>query len=223
MKPSTQSDQTLRIVHDGMNPVTELEHSSDQSSRDRGTQLMAEEHPGSSADLRLVDSITSAPEPGIRRALSLVEQPPTLRRTTTETGDLGFNTEVDQIIADARSDRLKKKSSKMQTYRITRLTTHAADSFAWHSSAVLTKMILLPLEAMYWQASARCFQSLIQQGPGGLSLSSHGSQHLLLRYWQLWRPVLLSFGLEFAVRSLAWRVFLDVALRYGKQFEWGKF
>ena len=228
LHPNSVHEQSLRVIHnsadqpivrqtiDGTAVLSQSEQMGDQT-----------QHPAPApAPAPIMEDSSTALEPGIRRASSLSQTPPTLQRAVTEDGDLAFAGEVDNLLAVSRTGRLtrrKKRFAGTEIYRVTRLTTHAADSFAWHSSGIMADILMLPLEALYWRVAALWFQQLSGGPHQRFTLSSLDSLQMPLRDWNLWRTVLLSFGIECALRGMLWRVFLSIVLQYERQFEWGRF
>lgn len=172
----------------------------------------------------------ATPEPGIRRATSLSTTTPRPIRRPTETNGPDFDDEMEAMLAEARrreTRRKKVKSKDNRECRMTRLTTHAIDSLAWHSSAIITSLVMLPIDAMYYRSLASWFISTtglagsssvlaVSDWAGGISSRIPGR-------WPYHRMLLLNAGLECLVRGAIWQIGCRVALSYGRSFGWGDF
>jgi len=172
----------------------------------------------------------ATPEPGIRRATSLSTTTPRPVRRPTETNGPEFDNEIEAMLAEARRERTPRKKAKPKDnreYRMTRLTTHAIDSLAWHSSAIVTSLVMLPIDAMYYRSLAGCFVSATEYAGAlpvlAVSDWSGGAGRMGPDRWGYYRMLLLSLGLECLVRGAIWQVGCHVALSYGQWFGWGKF
>lgn len=172
----------------------------------------------------------ATPEPGIRRATSLSTTTPRPVRRPTETNGADFDDEMEAMLAEARRDRTPRKKVKTKDsrqYRMTRLTTHATDSLAWHSSAIITSLVMLPIDAMYHRSLASWFISVTGYAgvhpvlPMGNWLGGIGGEGP--SWWRYYRMLLLSLGVECLVRGAVWQVGCRVALSYGRWFGWGQF
>lgn len=172
----------------------------------------------------------ATPEPGIRRATSLSTTTPRPVRRPTETNGPDFDEEMEALLAEARRETTSRKKAKAKDdrqYRITRLTTYAVDSLAWHSSAIITNLVMLPIDAIYYRSLASWFFSVTGSAGGSPVLPvgdwSGGSSHAGTTRWQYHRMLLLSLGLECLVRGAIWQVGHRVVLSYGRWFSWEKF
>ncbi|KAK5099397.1 hypothetical protein LTS08_005979 [Lithohypha guttulata] len=170
------------------------------------------------------------PEVGIRRAISLSQTTPRPTRRLTETNGLYPDQEIEAMLAEARRKKRSrhKKKDNVQS-RMTRLTTFAVDSLAWHASSILTSYLLLPLEKRYLQSLAGWYMSRTGAAMGSLpllantGLTSTGLLQISPVKWQRVKMIWLSFGIEFLLRGAIWQGMSQLALYYGPRYMWGKF
>ena len=152
----------------------------------------------------------STPTPGIRRAQSLSTPTPRPIRRPTEidTNDPDANPSTDTLPRQTPVPRtVKRRFRDPYEHRVTRLTTYAVDSLAWHSSTILTGLIVLPVDAVYFRAVA----GLV----GGESRVNAAGQCL--------RMLMFGFGVEAVVRGVIWWGGCAVVRGYGRGFRWGEF
>lgn len=172
-----------------------------------------------------LDGTPSTPEQGIRRAASLTQTTPRPRRRPTETGEPHFDEDMEALLADARKESAARRTQPKdrREFRITRLTTHTADSIAWHASAILTRILLLPVDALYWRSLASWFGSVTNSSREPGALTPYDWSGGEAGRWPYYRTVLLTLGLECLIRGGIWRLTSHIALQYGERFAWGRF
>lgn len=168
------------------------------------------------------------PEPGIRRATSLSHTQTTPRpiRRITETGnDNSVDNYLAQVLAGARRLEVKKKSRDDRESRVTRLSVFASDSLAWHASTMVTSLLLLPLNAVYYRRLAKTFLSLTEGLGSTMSIFEREELQLVeFPYnWNQGRMILLSLGIECLIHGAIWQIGCGVARYYGPRFHWGEF
>jgi len=128
-------------------------------------------------------------------------------------------------------------NSDKQKYRVTALSNHSADSLAWHASALLTTICLIPFYAMYSRSLAYAFLSWPTSRPGALQ-ATEAIRADVLPVWS-WVGVnesaigsrlnhishLVTIVGTQAVISLGlWRLGTNLAVWAGRTtFGWGKF
>lgn len=176
------------------------------------------------APLLLTQPLPSTPEPGIRRATSLTQSTPRPVRRPTETIEPDFDEELAMILAAAnrqRAERAKQKPKDNRDFRVTRLSVFTADSFAWHTSAVITSLALLPIDAIFYRSLTLWFTSSISAFGlvSNVSLPSIWPEAGRVP-WDSWQPIrmlLLTFGLESIVRGALWQFGSRYAQWYGRK------
>lgn len=167
------------------------------------------------------------PEPGIRRATSLSHTQTTPRpiRRITETGDDDVEEYLAEVLAGARRLEIKKKTKDRRESRITRVSVFASDSLAWHASTMLTSLVLLPVNAVYYRKLTRWFLGMTEGLPTTLSIFPREEMQLVESGfgWGQGRMVLLSVGIECLMHGLVWSIGCGVTRYYGRKYHWGQF
>lgn len=167
------------------------------------------------------------PEPGIRRATSLSHTQTTPRpiRRITETGDDNVEEFLAEVLAGARRLEAKKKKKDRRASRVTRVSVFAADSLAWHASTIITSLVMLPLNALYYRRLSRWFLSMTEGLPTTISIFPKEQMQLVESpfSWSQGRLVLLCVGIECMMHGVVWSAGCGVARYYGRKYQWGNF
>lgn len=208
------------------------------------TEPIREEYSANPAVQTVVDEQTNTPpvrsemgqpltpEPGIRRATSLSHTQTTPRpvRRITETRDDDAEVEVEDYLAEIlggprRRLENKRKKKDGRESRITRISVFASDSLAWHASSLLTSLVLLPLNAIYYRKLARWFFTVTKGLPTTMTVYPTEEMQLLESPigWRQGRMILLAVGVECVVHGVVWSIGCGVARYYGQKYHWGQF
>lgn len=167
------------------------------------------------------------PEPGIRRAISLSHTQTTPRpvRRITETGDDNAEEYLAEVLAGVRRVEAKRKSKDTRQSRVTRVSVFASDSFAWHASTIITSLVLLPLNAVYYRKLTRWFLAMTEGLHASTSMFPKEEMQLAGSSfsWSQGRMVLLSVGIECLLHGVVWSAGCGLARYYGRKYHWGKF
>lgn len=174
--------------------------------------------------LLLTQPLSTTPEPGIRRATSLTQTTPRPVRRPTETIEPEFDEELAMVLAEAgrqRDEKAKQKPKDKREFRVTRLSVFVADSFAWHTSAVITSLAMLPLDTIFYQSLVAWFGSSIAVSstvPDVVVPSIWcGARRLRWCSWSVFKTLLLTYGLECIVRGTLWHLASRYAQWYGRK------
>lgn len=174
--------------------------------------------------LLLTQPLSTTPEPGIRRATSLTQSTPRPIRRPTETIEPEFDEELAMVLAEAsrqRDEKAKQKPKDKREFRVTRLSVFVADSFAWHTSAVITSLAMVPVDTILYHLLADWFVASIagSRTVPNIVVPSivSGTRRLQWRSWSVFRMVLLTYGLECIVRGTLWHLASRYAQWYGQK------
>ena len=179
-----------------------------------------------------------SPVPGITRAASLHHTTPRpVRRPTVSDQHVPvFRDEVARrrLLDD---DEISVPDPNREVYRVTILSNHAAEAIAYHATSLLESLILLPLDVMFVRSLARNFL-LRQSGHGSPPLATDAAP-AMGRMWplgmraqmrdlsvplelQFWGNLLITIGMQGLTNFAVWAVGVQVTLRLGERFGWGK-
>lgn len=218
---------------------TQREESPSSNSAIAGTEarseFMGQRQERQAGAMVLSSGRASTPQPGIQRAVSLVD--PTLGnghltpRGSLVVGDYTMQDIVRQCYRRCRIHGPPQKGRGVE-HRVTRLSLFAASSLAWHASSIITNVVLLPFDSGICRLITHSFSQLLgTTSLLGLDLSPalgvgewFGGSHA--SWWERWKYVgmlTLTFGLESLVRLGIWRIGVGIALHKAKYYRWGSF
>lgn len=182
------------------------------------------------ADHPSLDSITEAPTSTIRNILpdSVVEPNEEDTQSQAVPGtEQNAETVSDSLIpAPSTIPPMHRPNPSSTPHRVTLLSTHPVDSLASHLAAMISTLILSPLESVYLRSLAHSFLSsrpsslaqLTDLHPVGLF--GGGSWSDVAAYTG--RLVLMR-GMQIALRAGVWGLLVGSTMRIGRNFcGWGK-
>ncbi|KAJ9606286.1 hypothetical protein H2200_009247 [Cladophialophora chaetospira] len=131
---------------------------------------------------------------------------------------------------DQRSERDVGANDKVNTYRVTILSNHAAEAFAYHATSLIEALVLLPLDIMFTRslaanflarattplltnAEGRPLTSDIWPVMGGFTVVQ--SLHLCGKFF-------VTVGAQGLINLGVWAMGTAVTLRFGEWFGWGR-
>jgi hypothetical protein len=174
-----------------------------------------------------------SPIPGISRAPSLREiagMRPARRPTVSDQHVPTFRDEVNRRRQEP--DVRSQQDTNFDTYRVTILSNHAAEAFAYHATSLLESIILLPLDAIFTRSLARNFlarhpiQELARTTPlmgeiWPLGLRAQMQNLMVPQELQFWGNFLVTMGMQGLMNFGIWAVGTRITLKLGERFGWG--
>jgi hypothetical protein len=129
-------------------------------------------------------------------------------------------------------DVRSQQDTNFDTYRVTILSNHAAEAFAYHATSLLESIILLPLDAIFTRSLARNFlarhpiQELARTTPlmgeiWPLGLRAQMQNLMVPQELQFWGNFLVTMGMQGLMNFGIWAVGTRITLKLGERFGWG--
>lgn len=163
----------------------------------------------------------STPIPGISRASSLPHNLPRPVRRPTD---------IEERLVYRPRPMRSSRQAEDGLYRVTKLSTHAAEFFARGSASLVKSMLMLPIDLLFLRALAKSVLTPEKNADGSLGIvfsvrNVWGvldiSSFKSLKFWNAW---FLGFGLEGLIGLAVWRTTTRVALELGSELcGWGHF
>ncbi|KIW71955.1 hypothetical protein PV04_00181 [Phialophora macrospora] len=174
-----------------------------------------------------------SPIPGISRAHSLHEIAGmwlARRPTVSDQHVPTFRDEVNRRRLEP--DVQSQQDTNFDTYRVTILSNHAAEAFAYHATSLVESIILLPFDAIFTRSLARNFLTRHPNWESAhtaplmgeiwpLGLRAQMQNLTVTQEMQFWGNFLITMGMQGLMNFAIWAVGTRITLKLGERFGWG--
>ncbi|EXJ65404.1 hypothetical protein A1O7_01745 [Cladophialophora yegresii CBS 114405] len=178
-------------------------------------------------------TIPPTPVPGISRAPSLraiAAMRPVRRPTVSDQHVPTFRDVVERRRQEP--DEYSQQDTNFDTYRVTILSNHAAEAFAYHATSLVESIILLPLDIIFMRSLARNFlarhshQQIAHTAPSlgeiwPLGFATRMQELTGLKAFQFWGNYFITMSMQGLMNFAIWAAGTRITLKLGKKFGWG--